>query len=50
VEDRSQRKPDERGGEGAAKNDDCRMDVEKHPQIAAHENERGENDRPRQQA
>src|SRR5262245_12515081 len=37
-------------GEGAAKNHDCRMDIEKHSQIAAHEYERAEDDSPRQQA
>jgi hypothetical protein len=32
------------------KNHDRRMDIEKHPQIAAHEYERAEDDSPRQQA
>src|SRR5262245_17560497 len=50
VENRRKWKSYKCGGEGAAKNHDCRVDIEKHPQIAAHEYERAEDDSPRQQA
>ena len=50
IEDRRKRKAYQCGCEGAAKDDDGRMDVEEHPQIAAHQNERGKDDGPRQQA
>jgi hypothetical protein len=50
VENRGQREADQRGCKGTAKNHDGGMNIEEHPQIAAHENERGEDNRPGQQA
>ncbi len=44
VEDRSKRKADQRCGEGAAENDDEGMGVEEHRNVAAHEDEREQND------
>src|SRR5262245_26532994 len=44
VEDRRQGKADERGGERAAEDDDERMDVHEHPEVAAHQNEGDEHD------
>ena len=44
VKDRGERKPDQRCGERAAENDDEGVDVEEHPEIAAHQDERDEHD------
>jgi hypothetical protein len=50
MEDRRQRKTDQSRCESAAEDHDGGMGIEKHPQIAAHENERTKDDYPRQQA
>ena len=50
VEDRGERKADQGGGERAAENDDRRVRVEEHAQIAAHQDERDQHDRSRNQA
>jgi hypothetical protein len=44
VKDRGERKADQRRGEGAAENDDEGMGVEEHRNVAAHEDEREQND------
>src|SRR5262249_46651646 len=44
VKDGGERKPDQRGGERAAEDDDRRMGVGKHSQVAAHQNERDPDD------
>jgi hypothetical protein len=50
MEDRRKRKTDQSSCERAAEDHDGGMGIEEHPQIAAHENERGKDDCPRQQA
>ena len=50
VEHRRQRKPDQRGGERAAEDDDDGMDVVEHPEVAAHQNQRGYYDNAGDQA
>ena len=50
MENRRKRKTDQSSGKSAAKDHDGGMGIEEHPQIAAHENERGKDDYPRQQA
>jgi hypothetical protein len=42
VQHRGERKPDERRRKGAAENDDDRMDVIEHPQIATHQDQGGD--------
>ncbi len=50
MEDRRKRKTDQSSCESAAEDHDGGMRIEEHPQIAAHENERGKDHYPRQQA
>ena len=50
MEDRREWEAYQCSSEAAAKDHDGRMDVEEHPQVAAHENERGEDNCPCQQA
>ena len=47
MKDRRERKPDQRGGKRAAENHDRRVNVGKHPQIAAHHDERDQHDASR---
>ena len=42
MEDRAQRETDQRGRRRTAENDDEGMQIEEHPQVAAHHDERDE--------
>ena len=44
MQDRAERKSDKSGGERAAEDDDDGVDVVEHPQVAAHQDERHDDD------
>jgi hypothetical protein len=50
VKDRDQRKPDQGGGEGAAENDDEGMIGKVHSEVAAHEDDRRDDNRSAKEA